>query len=117
MEQKTLWNFCRCFRQKRPSLLKKLQEAAKENDAQELARVAHQLSGLSSSIAADKLHKLSLDMETAAKRSDWDSIRQGQPNLEGCMTETREFVGHVLANSSSYLDTNGQDSPAQIEPV
>jgi PAS domain S-box-containing protein len=91
------------FQSEAASLLQKLQEAAREKDAPALARVAHQLSGLSSSVAADKLHELSYGMEMAAKKSDWDSINASQPNLEGCMSEAREFVGKVLADASSYF--------------
>jgi CheY-like chemotaxis protein len=62
------------FFERTPSLLKRLQEAAKTEEARELREVAHSLKGSSGGLGLNHLRSLAENLETKAREQVWDGV-------------------------------------------
>ena len=73
-------------------LLEEVKEALNMRNGTSLARLAHNIKGASSNIAAGEMTRLSVLLQGAAQQEDWDSARALCAALESSVKEVDKFV-------------------------
>ena len=79
-------------------LVDETEESVANQNRRRLQDVAHQLKGLSASVAASELADLSLKLETAAKDEDWAAAKQTHQALARTFNQVANFVQNVLTD-------------------
>jgi two-component system, sensor histidine kinase and response regulator len=80
-------------------LLETAIEAIRSQDTRSLQSTAHQLKGLTASVAAAEMAEASLRLETAAKQSDWEAAEVQQKSLRASYEKVLKFVEKLLPQS------------------
>lgn len=70
-----------------------MEQALDQDDAGQVSFFAHKLKSPSRSVGANRLADLALELESAAKATDWDRIREVSPQIRPEMARVREFIG------------------------
>jgi len=71
---KELQDLCNTFEAESQALLADLSKSIKDRDAEETRRLAHQLKGLASTLAATDMHSFAATLESHVKQSEWNPV-------------------------------------------
>jgi DNA-binding response OmpR family regulator len=80
-------------------LLETAIEAIRSQDTRSLQSTAHQLKGLTASVAAAEMAEASLRLEAAAKQGDWEAAEVQQKSLRASYEKVLKFVEKLLPQS------------------
>ncbi len=77
-------------------LLVQIGDGIIEHDSKSVMAAAHQLKGLASTMTINELARLSLELETAARQDEWESIPGTKIALEKEFSQVASYVSSVL---------------------
>lgn len=81
-------------------LLVQIHDGMTLRDSRVIMAAAHQLKGLASTMTINELARLSMELETAAKQEQWDSLSGIEVKLNAEFDAVAKYVSVVLAQQS-----------------
>lgn len=78
-----------------PGKIKGLREAARSNNRQQVADIAHSLKGSSGNLAAKRIATLFLQIEQKGKNDDMTNIPQILDEIEGHLKDLKSYLEHL----------------------
>ena len=82
------------------SLLAAIRRLLEEEEAKELESQAHQFKGLAAVMTLHQLEKISLNLEQAAKQSNWRQAQKSFESLEKCFVSVTKLINGILSKDS-----------------
>ena len=90
-------NLLRLFKSSCETLDKGIAAAAENRDTAALRSALHELKGCSSSLRAEKLHTLVVQVQLLVQQDDWDGLEGCMAKLRDVLTRTIDSVDDIIA--------------------